>query len=357
MRTGEKNRGRLLAAAPCLLLCAVLLFPQIKLQARNRIDENRSCTLTVTASRIVSEEERNWEELNQSEIQIDVYRIADMDLYGNYHPLEGFAELGLEQMGGGEEATAGLWQEKAEQAAEILRGQNAKEQDGPYRTMVIREGVSGKETLPRGMYLIQAKEVQTAEYTYTFLPYLISLPDNDYYDVQGVSSGPDVWKYDVETGLKPRQELRYGDLEIRKRLPVCDVSLGRAVFVFEVEARRDVDRDGRAEIVYSNVVSLDFAGPGEQSVRVSHIPAGSEVTVSEVYSGSSYQNVSVRPEGGKVTILAEGTEGAPVTVDFENEYDGEHRYGTGVTNRFTYDQDKREWTGVQLPENRGGESR
>ena len=356
MRTGKRNRGRLLAAAPCLLLCAALLFPQAKLQARDRVDENRSCTLTVTVSRIVSEEEENWEELNRSEIRVDVYRVADMELYGNYHPLEPFAKLGLEHVGDGQEVTAGLWQEKAEQAAEIIRGQK-EEQGVPYRTMVLREGVGAKETLPRGMYLIWAQEVQTAEYTYTFLPNLISLPDSDYYDAQGAPSGPDVWLYDVETGLKPRQEPRYGELEIRKRLPVYDVSLGTAVFGFAVEARRDMDRDGSAEIVYSNVVSLDFAAPGEQSVRIGPLPAGSEVTVREVYSGSSYRKVSVRPEGGKVTVLAEGAQGSPVTVDFENEYDGEHRYGTGVTNRFTYDEDKKEWTGAELPENRGGESR
>ena len=42
------------------------------------------------------------------------------------------------------------------------------------------------------------------------------------------------------------------------------------------------------EVVYSNVESITFTAAGQESVILDRIPAGAQVTVTEVYSGSSY---------------------------------------------------------------------
>ena len=53
-------------------------------------------------------------------------------------------------------------------------------------------------------------------YLYKFNPYIISLPDNLYY--QSGDAKDDAWIYDVTTGLKPERENRYGSLKIVKTL-------------------------------------------------------------------------------------------------------------------------------------------
>ena len=65
--------------------------------------------------------------------------------------------------------------------------------------------------LATGLYLVDTPEVVTTNYTYTFTPYLVSLPTNNYY-----SNGNDNWIYDLTAtnaiGLKPEEHARYGDL-------------------------------------------------------------------------------------------------------------------------------------------------
>ena len=83
-----------------------------------------------------------------------------------------------------------------------------------------------------------------------------------------------------------QQTQRYGDLEIVKDLTEYNASLKDALFVFQVEGTRN------GEKVYSDVVSIKFNQAGEKSVLVKHLPAGTKVTVKEVYAGGSYSNTS-----------------------------------------------------------------
>ena len=189
------------------------------------------------------------------------------------------------------------------------------------------------------MYLVEAENVQTAEYTYAFTPYLVSLPSHYFY-----TTGQDEWVYDVTAGMKPQQNPRYGSLVIRKTLTSYNATLGSATFIFQVEGVKD------QETVLSDVVSLVFDGTGTKSLEISGIPAGTEVTVTEVYGSANYDPVS--PETERVTILADGEEGSPVTVEFVNEYNGKLNPGSGIVNHFEYDGGVWNWQGQA--DNSGG---
>ena len=216
--------------------------------------------------------------------------------------------------------------------------------------ITVENGTGTMEGLAQGMYLVWVMPVETDCCQYTFLPYLVSLPNNSY--DAAVPGSVDEWEYETAVGLKPRQNLLYGSLRIRKRLDTYNEALGEAMFVFLVEARKDLDHDGEKEIVYSNVVGLEFDASGTKEAVIEHIPAGSEVTVEEIYSGSAY---TVQGSALKVvTVWAEdsnGVGGMP-TVEFTNDYDNRVTYGTGAVNRFTHDGDG--WSGSRMPGSKGG---
>ena len=172
------------------------------------------------------------------------------------------------------------------------------------------------------MYLVQAETVQTSEYTYDFTPYLVSLPNN-YYSKENPD---DTWVYNVTTGMKPQQTLRYGDLEIVKDLTEYNASLKDALFVFQVEGTRN------GKQIYSDVVSIKFDEAGKKSVLVEDLPAGTVVTVKEVYAGGSYSNTSGDTQ--EAVIAAEGVTDNPASVSFTNTYNGKLIPGTGIVNHF-----------------------
>ena len=193
------------------------------------------------------------------------------------------------------------------------------------------------ENLKTGMYLVAAETVQTSEYTYDFSPYLISLPNN-YYSGEHPD---DTWVYDVTTGMKPQQTQRYGDLEIVKDLTAYNTSLKDALFVFQVEGTRN------GENVYSDVVTIKFNEAGKKTALVKHLPAGTEVTVTEIYAGGSYKNTSGDTQ--TATIIAEGEDNSPVSVSFTNTYDGRLVPGTGIVNHF--ENKDGEWSWEQQDDN------
>ena len=216
--------------------------------------------------------------------------------------------------------------------------------------ITVKNGTGTMEGLAQGMYLVWVMPVETDCCQYTFLPYLVSLPNNNY--DASVPGSVDEWEYETAVGLKPRQNLLYGSLRIRKTLETYNEALGEAMFVFLVEARKDLDHDGEKEIVYSNVVGLEFDAHGTKEMVIENIPAGSEVTVEEIYSGSAY---TVQGSTLKVvTVWAGDGNGAGdmPTVEFTNDYDNRVTYGTGAVNRFTHDGNG--WSGSRMPGSKGG---
>lgn len=354
MRTGKRKKIRICAAVAAL--CVLSGLVRITSLARTEITEKNSrLTLNVKCEDPEQSynkpqndpESQSFGELAEADIEVNLYRVADIDAYGSYTALSGFQELGLEDPDY-RETDEKWWKETAEKAAEILGipffggGEQAPEEEtvpmvNPDKSLIISGG-TGTVEVENGLYLVWAKPMLTDEYRYTFLPYLISLPHNDY-----AFTGIDRWEHDVTAGLKPRQERRYGDLVVRKKLEEWESGLGTAFFVFEVEARKDLDHDGAAEIVYSNVLSLRFDGTGEKSALAEHIPAGAAVTVREVYSGGSYEvsgsvmettviNATDKEEG---ETAAESQEEKPSEVFFANHYNNKVIPATAVVNHFT----------------------
>lgn len=295
------------------------------------VDTEQKCSLTFTL------DGTEFAELNEVEIPVDVYQIADITEEAQYTAHTGYEGLGLDQISS--TTTAEAWMQMAEDAMKIV--EDTKAEPTAVTTVEKKAGEStatGKiENLKTGMYLVAAETVQTSEYTYDFSPYLVSLPNN-YYSGEHPD---DTWVYDVTTGMKPQQTQRYGDLEIVKDLTVYNTSLQDALFVFQVEGTRN------GENVYSDVVTIKFNEAGKKTALVKHLPAGTEVTVTEIYAGGSYKNTSGDTQ--TATIVAEGEDNSPVSVSFTNTYDGRLVPGTGIVNHF--ENKDGEWSWEQQDDN------
>ena len=262
-----------------------------------------------------------------------MYKVADITEEAVYDTAKytDFAGLGLENVSS--TTTAEEWAQMAEDAMKIVEDKKI----APTADVKVTKPAGAAEStgvinnLETGMYLVQAETVQTSEYTYDFTPYLVSLPNN-YYSKENPD---DTWVYDVTTGMKPQQTQRYGDLEIFKDLTEYNASLKDALFVFQVEGTRN------GEQVYSDVVSIKFNQAGKKSVLVKHLPAGTKVTVKEVYAGGSYSNTSGDTQ--ETVIVAEGITDNPASVSFTNTYNGKLIPGTGIVNHIEIENGNWDW--------------
>lgn len=278
------------------------------------VETDKECSLTFTL------DDTEFDELRSLEIPVDVYKVADITEEAVYDTTNytDFADLGLEKVSS--TTTAEKWAQMAEDAMKIVEDKKI----APTADVKVTKpaGAGMINNLETGMYLVQAETVQTNEYTYDFTPYLVSLPNN-YYSKENPD---DTWVYDVTTGMKPQQTQRYGDLEIVKDLTEYNASLKDALFVFQVEGTRN------GKQVYSDVVSIKFNQAGEKSVLVKDLPAGTVVTVKEVYAGGSYSNTSGDTQ--ETVIVADGVTDNPASVSFTNTYNGKLIPGTGIVNHF-----------------------
>lgn len=313
MKKRIKTAGALTLAAITVLSAAGLS----SVYGALGVETDRECSLTFTL------DGTEFDELRSLEIPVDVYKVADITEEAVYDTTNytDFADLGLEKVSS--TTTAEEWAQMAEKAMETVEEKGI----APTADVKVTKPAGAAEStgviknLETGMYLVQAETVQTSEYTYDFTPYLVSLPNNYYSKEKS-----DDWVYDVTTGMKPQQTQRYGDLEIVKDLTEYNASLKDALFVFQVEGTR------HGEKVYSDVVSIKFSQAGEKSVLVKDLPAGTVVTVKEVYAGGSYSNTSGDTQ--EAVIAAEGSTDNPASVSFTNTYNGKLIPGTGIVNHF-----------------------
>ena len=190
-----------------------------------------------------------------------------------------------------------------------------------------------------GLYLVDTPKVITTNYTYTFTPYLVSLPTNNYYSGNGAS---DDWIYDLTkeynsaVGLKPEQHVRYGNLVINKELVDHNATFGNnATFVFQIDI---TTLDKKTE---TRIEELTFNAAGSDSVTIEKIPAGSHVKVTEVYSGASYELASAKSQETDIIANPEKkseVEFRPAEVSFINKHDGRTNGGYGIRNNFKLDE-------------------
>lgn len=308
------------------LLAVALTFPLLTLpgaKAASAIDTDAECSIEFDIS-------GNSSELLSASIPVNLYKVASVDVSGNYTATGTFAKLDLSSVSADNlDTAAAIWSERAAEAKKLL-----KDDTEPTTTVTLTQGRGTATGLNTGLYLVDTPEVVTTNYTYTFTPYLVSLPTNNYY-----SNGNDDWIYDLTkeynsaVGLKPEEHARYGDLKINKTLAHHNATTGKkATFVFKIEI---TPLKGKTE---TRIESLDFEAAGDSSVTITKIPAGATVTVKEEYSGASYKLTSANDQNATIVATDRGAKVDPASVSFTNDIDDNMNGGYGVKNNFKLDE-------------------
>lgn len=314
------------------LLAVALTFPLLTLpgaKAASAINTGQKCSIEFDIS-------GNSSELLSASIPVNLYKVASVDESGNYTATDAFSKLDLSSVSADNlDAAAATWAERAAEAKKLLKD------DTEPTTTTLTQGRGTATGLDTGLYLVDTPKVITPNYTYTFTPYLVSLPTNNYYSGNGAS---DDWIYDLTkeynsaVGLKPEQHVRYGNLVINKELVDHNATFGNnATFVFQIDI---TTLDNKKE---TRIEELTFDAAGSHSVTIKKIPAGSHVTVTEVYSGASYELASAKSQ--KTDIIANPekkseVEFRPAEVSFINKHNGRTNGGYGVKNNFKLDENE-----------------
>lgn len=312
------------------LLAVALTFPLLTLpgaKAASAINTGQKCSIEFDIS-------GNSSELLSASIPVKLYKVASVDESGNYTGIGAFSKLDLSSVSADNlDAAAATWAERAAEAKKLLKD------DTEPTTTTLTQGRGTATGLDTGLYLVDTPKVITPNYTYTFTPYLVSLPTNNYYSGNGAS---DDWIYDLTkehnsaVGLKPEQHVRYGNLVINKELVDHNATFGNnATFVFQIDI---TTLDNKKE---TRIEELTFDAAGSHSVTIEKIPAGSHVTVTEVYSGASYELASAKSQETDIIANPEKeteVEFKPAEVSFINKHDGRTNDGYGVKNNFKLDE-------------------
>ena len=310
------------------LLAVALTFPLLTLpgaKAANAIDTDAECSIQFDIG-------GSSELLNA--VQVNLYKVASVDESGNYTATGAFSKLDFSSVSADNlDAAAATWAERAAEAKKLLKD------DTEPTTTTLTQGRGTATGLDTGLYLVDTPKVITPNYTYTFTPYLVSLPTNNYYSGNGAS---DDWIYDLTkehnsaVGLKPEQHVRYGNLVINKELVDHNATFGNnATFVFQIDI---TTLDNKKE---TRIEELTFDAAGSHSVTIEKIPAGSHVTVTEVYSGASYELASAKSQETDIIANPEKeteVEFKPAEVSFINKHDGRTNGGYGGKNNFKLDE-------------------
>lgn len=333
-----------------------------------------SCSLTVYPEDPHKEGADSFgEDLAGADVVVDLYQVAravktsGQDTY-HYELTGEYASLNLPDSPEEGAQPAANWEETAQQAAAIAldaaspctpvsgSGESAGTKVGNLAPGLYLLVARGRNLTELADYKIEIEQTDSLtqeeskriatiansqQYTYAFLPQLVSLPTKEA-DANGVinTANPGDWIFEASVNLKPERLDRYGSLEIVKTLSEYETMGGvqeSATFVFEVTGMLD------DQVVYSNVESITFTAAGQERVVLDRIPAMAQVTVREVYSGSSYQ-LTV-PGDRTATIAADDV----VSVEFENEYDGRRINGHGIKNQFVYDEEAGAWHWYSSP--------
>lgn len=333
-----------------------------------------SCSLTVYPEDPHKEGADSFgEDLAGADVVVDLYQVAravKTSGHDTYHyELTGeYASLNLPDSPEEGAQPAASWEETAQQAAAIAldaaspctpvsgSGESAGTKVGNLAPGLYLLVARGRNLTELADYKIEIEQTDSLtqeeskriatiansqQYTYAFLPQLVSLPTKEA-DGNGVinTANPGDWIFEASVNMKPERLDRYGSLEIVKTLSEYETMGGvqeSATFVFEVTGMLD------DQVVYSNVESITFTAAGQERVVLDRIPAMAQVTVREVYSGSSYQ-LTV-PGDRTATIAADDV----VSVEFENEYDGRRTNGHGIKNQFVYDEEAGAWHWYSSP--------
>lgn len=264
-------------------------------------------------------------DVKNANAQVNVYLVASAskdasyDTYNYSFDVDAFKELGK----GFDQATmtSDSWIKMAEAAKGIVEKSNVS----PNATAPVGESITG---LKDGIYLVLIPDAQSDTNTYSFTPALVSLPGKvgaDGAPVYNTSAGR--WTNTnpavaVPLVAKWSSKQRLGSLRINKTVNGFDGKA--ATFVYHIV---DTETGGAK---YENYAAVQYTSDGVQSTTVGGLPAGINLTVTEVNTGARYRIVGDATK----TATISGTETA--TVDFENESDGSGKVGHGIENHFVF---------------------
>ena len=159
------------------LLAVALTFPLLTLpgaKAASAINTGQKCSIEFDIS-------GNSSELLSASIPVKLYKVASVDESGNYTGIGAFSKLDLSSVSADNlDAAAATWAERAAEAKKLL-----KDDTEPPTTVTLTQGRGTATGLETGLYLVDTPKVITPNYTYTFTPYLVSLPTNNYYNGNG----------------------------------------------------------------------------------------------------------------------------------------------------------------------------
>ena len=321
-------------------LAAVVAFTcsfVYRANAAGMVDTDKTVTIT---AKLADGDSTVFAQNYNGDVVVDLYKIADVDASGNPSLNENFADSGIkiDTLKKSDVTAEDIISDIVEPAEAAISGKSAA---GSINVSVSNGKGSGSLDIEKGVgiYLYVPRQVQDERYTYSFTSYILYAPTSEYI-VSG--TGSDDWQtdlngnYAVSFNLKSEAAQRYGSLDIVKTLDTFNQSLGKASFVFDVEATLD------GKSVFSNVYTLVFNGAGSQTLTVKDIPAGAEVTVTEVYSGASYTQVATATDlerNEQKVLTADIVADSTATVGFENDFDNRLEVGSiAVENTFVKDE-------------------
>lgn len=315
---------------PMILLALLALAPAVR--ALN-VDATGSITLTLPQVEPGDEEgAAKREAIEETDFTGRLYRVAKVDASYNYTPVAGFDSLATYNVQNFKSLTAEEIRTLTEKAAELAAN---TELAATAKAVTFNSGEAMATGLDTGLYLLVIDEFTTENgvWRVTSEPALLPVPVVTGETTSGWDGSDN---YDVAATVKLNIEPALTKIRITKQLPEYSALQGPASFVFRVDAVND-----KSETVFSNVYAMTFTDAGSQELVIDNIPVNSQVTVTEVYSGTSYT-----PDGsGEVQLTAQpmaknedGTETLPEgnTAAFVNRNNNRRSYGTAVTNAFSY---------------------
>ncbi len=179
--------------------------------------------------------------------------------------------------------------------------------------------------------------VTTDEWIYTFNPMMISVPTKDSAEdgSRGTAYEYGPWIKEVVMNAKVSREPALGSIAVQKTIPTYE-DKDPGTFVFSIVATKGKNADGTDKVVYSDVVSITMDHPGTSDLRIieKKIPVKSKVVVKEIYAGPMY-NVAADPVEVEVATGEITEETTASIASFTNDYNGRHKGGGSIENRFT----------------------
>ncbi|SDB34810.1 hypothetical protein SAMN02910298_01701 [Pseudobutyrivibrio sp. YE44] len=321
---GFKKKNIIAAVAAVVML--VSGFGVYKTQAAGHVDQN--ATVTITAI-VESTGESDFAQKYTGPLNIEIYKIASLDIAGNPTVTSDFKNAGIDFSILSSKTSVEDTKDKiVNPAAEYVKKNHDSLKHYDISGTKTSNGFTSAVSIEKGagIYLYYVSDqVMDAENEYIFTPAVFYAPTSEY-AMSG--QGSDTWNYNVKIYPKAEANPRFGKLEIEKTLTTFNRSLGTASFVFQVDAKVG-DED-----VLNNVYTINFNGAGTKNIVIENLPATAEVTVTEVYSGASYQITS--EDIKTTTIVADKT----AKVSFVNDFDNHLQSGgVSVVNEFTYDEE------------------